>query len=72
MPANVSVKTINIQDTGAVTISAESGQYAQLGYLVSKLKIENALLNVDMQVKSVDSNIKIEISGVLPWLKKFY
>lgn len=66
MPANVSVKTINIQDTGAVTISAESGQYAQLGYLVSKLKIENALLNVDMQVKSVDSNIKIEISGVLP------
>lgn len=66
MPANVSVKTIDIKDTGAVTISAESGQYAQLGYLVSKIKLENALLNVDMTVKSVDSNIKIEISGVLP------
>lgn len=66
MPVNVTVKTIDVQDTGAVTISAESGQYAQLGYLVSKIKLENALLNVDMEVQSVDSNIKIVIKGVLP------
>lgn len=66
MPANVSVKTIDVQDTGAVTISVESGQYAQLGYLVSKIKLENALLNVDMEVQSVDNNIKIVIKGVLP------
>lgn len=66
MPANVTVKTIEIKDTGVVTINAESGQYAQLGYLVSKIKLEGALQNVEMNVQSVDSNIKIQIEGELP------
>ena len=66
MPANVQVTSIDVSDTGSVKINAESGQYAQLGYFVSRIKLERALLNVDMEVVSVDSNIKIIVSGVLP------
>ena len=66
MPANVRVTAINVGEAGSVEIRAESGQYAQLGYFVSRLKLERALLNVNMEVVSVDSNIKIIVSGVLP------
>ena len=66
IPANVRVTNIVVDESGEVTIDAESGQYAQLGYFVSRIKLERALLNVDMEVASVNSDIKIIISGVLP------
>ena len=66
IPANVRVTSIDVNESGNVTIDAESGQYAQLGYFVSRIKLERALLNVDMEVVSVNSDIKIIISGVLP------
>ena len=66
MPANVKVTSINVGEAGNVEINAESGQYAQLGYFVSRVKLERALLNVNMEVVSVESNIKIIVSGVLP------
>ena len=66
MPSGVKVTSINVLETGNVQINAESGQYAQLGFLVSRIKLEKALLNVDMEVVSVEGNIKIIVSGVLP------
>lgn len=72
MPADVQILSININEMGQVIINAESGQYAELGYFVSRLKLEGILNKVNMEVVSVDSNIKIIVSGVLPWLKKFY
>ena len=47
IPSNVRVTNIEVAETGQVVIDAESGQYAQLGYLVSRIKLERALLNVD-------------------------
>ncbi len=66
MPSGVKVTSINVQETGDVQIKAESGQYAQLGFLVSRIKLEAVLLDVDMEVVSVEGNIKIIVSGVLP------
>lgn len=66
MPSDVQVTSIDVDSTGDVTLNAQSGQYAQLGYLVSRLKLEGILEDVEMQVLSVDSNIKILIKGVLP------
>ncbi len=66
MPSGVSVTSIKVLETGSVQINAQSGQYAQLGFLVSRIKLEEALKDVDMEVVSVDGNIKIIVSGVLP------
>lgn len=66
MPANVRVTSIDVDDIGNVKIQAESGQYAQLGFFVSRLKVEEILQNVDMEVVSDSGNIKIIVSGVMP------
>lgn len=67
IPDEVQVTSIKVDTSDRVTVSAESGRYAQLGYFVSKLKLEGILENVSMQVVSMDpSCIKIVISGVLP------
>lgn len=79
IPENVKVTSIAVIPTTSateetsqkVTMYAESGQYAQLGYFVSRLKLENVLTNVDMSVESMSGNIKIKINGELPW-KKLY
>lgn len=65
IPENVQVTSIAVQD-GWVEMDAESGQYAQLGYFVSKLKLEKVLTDVDMSVVSMDGNIKIKVSGAMP------
>lgn len=65
IPENVQVTSIAVQD-GRVEMDAESGQYAQLGYFVSKLKLEKVLTDVDMSVISMDGNIKIKVSGAMP------
>lgn len=66
MPVNVRITSIDVNKTGNVIIKAESGQYAELGYFVSRVKLENLLLDVDMEVVSVEADIKIIVSGVLP------
>lgn len=65
MPEDVKVTSITVRD-GKVAMSAESGQYSQLGYFVSRLKLDNVLSNVDMSVESMSGNIKIKISGEMP------
>ena len=49
MPEDVKVTSITVRD-GRVAMSAESGQYSQLGYFVSRLKLDKVLANVDMSV----------------------
>ena len=67
IPAEVKVTSVKVDPSNRVTLSAESGRYAQLGYFVSRLKLEGVLNDVEMQVVSMDSSsIKININGVLP------
>lgn len=67
IPDEVKVTSVSVNTGDRVTISAESGRYAQLGYFVSRLKLEGVLNDVNMQVVSMDtSSIKIMINGVLP------
>ena len=65
MPEDVKVTSITVRD-GRVAMSAESGQYSQLGYFVSRLKLDKVLTDVDMSVESMSGNIKIKISGEMP------
>lgn len=67
IPDEVKVTSIKVTQNEEVSISAESGRYTQLGYFVSKLKLEGVLEQVNMRVVSMDADsIKIVISGVLP------
>lgn len=66
VPEDVRVTSLEISTDKKVTLYAQSGKYAQLGYFVSRLKLENAMNNVDMKVLSMNSDIKIMISGELP------
>lgn len=66
IPQGVSITNIVINDMGEVEIYAVSSQYAQLGYFVSRLKLEKILLNVNMTVLEMEQNIKIKVGGVLP------
>jgi hypothetical protein len=66
IPQGVSITNININDMGEVEIYAVSTQYAQLGYFVSRLKLENVLLDVDMEVLEMEADIKIKVGGMLP------
>ncbi len=66
IPEDVKVTSVIITTDNHVTIEAQSGKYAQLGYFVSRLKLENALKDVDMQVLEMNSDIKIKINGELP------
>lgn len=66
IPQGVYITNINIDEMGEVEIYAVSSQYAQLGYFVSRLKIENVLLDVDMEVLGMEENISIKVGGRLP------
>lgn len=67
VPAEVKITSVKVTEADEVIVSAESGRYAQLGYFVSRLKLEGVLENVEMKVVSMDtSSIKIIINGVLP------
>ena len=65
IPEDVKVTSITVRD-GKVAMDAESGQYSQLGYFVSRLKLDGVLKNVDMSVDSMTGSIKIKVSGELP------
>lgn len=66
IPQGVSISNINVSEMGDVEILANSTQYAQLGYFVSRLKLEQVLLNVDMTVIEMEQTITIKIRGQLP------
>lgn len=66
IPQEVAITNINISEFGEVEIDAVSTQYAQLGYFVSRLKLEEVLLNVDMTVVEMQQNIRIKVGGMLP------
>lgn len=66
IPEDVRVTRIEIGADSRVTIDANSGQYAKLGYFVSRLKLENAMTKVVMEVLNMSSNIEIRVSGELP------
>lgn len=66
IPQGVYITNINISDMGEVEIYAVSAQYAQLGYFVSKLKLEKVLTDVDMEVLGMEQDIKIKVGGMLP------
>lgn len=65
IPENVKVNSISVLN-GKVAMEAESGQYSQLGYFVSRLKLDRVLTNVDMSVESMSGSIRIRISGEMP------
>lgn len=65
MPENVKVTSIGVNN-GRIEMNAESGHYAQLGYFVSRLKLDKVMENVDMEVLSMSGKIKIKISGEMP------
>ena len=66
IPQGVAITNINISDMGEVEIYAVSTQYAQLGYFVSKLKLEKVLTDVNMDVLEMEQQIKIKVGGMLP------
>lgn len=66
IPQGVTITNINISELGEVEIDVQSSQYAQLGYFVSRIKLEKILLNVDMSVVEMEQNIKIKVGGMLP------
>lgn len=66
IPEDVRVTSVVVNSNREVSVEATSGKYAQLGYFVSRLKLENALKYVDMEVISMDNDIKIRVNGVLP------
>jgi actin-related protein len=65
VPDDVKISSLEVATNNEVLIEANSGKYSQLGYFVSKLKLENILYNVDMEVLSMDNDIKIKVSGDL-------
>lgn len=66
IPTNVRVTNIDINDKGVVVLDAESGQYASLGFFVTKLKLEGVLNDVKMEQVSDSGKIKIKITGGMP------
>ncbi len=66
VPQGVYVSEIQVTEMGSVTMLASSIRYSQLGYFVSRLKLEKVLENVDMEVKGMDGDIRILIRGDLP------
>jgi Tfp pilus assembly protein PilN len=65
VPDDVKITSLEVATNDQVTIEANSGKYSQLGYFVSKLKIDNILKNVDMEVLGMENNIMIKVSGEL-------
>lgn len=66
IPQGVTITNINVSELGEVEIDAMSTQYAQLGYFVSRIKLEKVLNDVDMTVVEMQQNIRIKIGGMLP------
>lgn len=66
IPVDVKVTSFSIGTNDTIILEAESGRYAQLGYFVSRLKLAGIIRDLDMEVISMNSNIKIKVNGVLP------
>lgn len=66
IPKNVQLKTIKSDDNKNITITAQSDTYADLGYFVAQLKLQNVLNNVKINNITNGTTINIEIGGELP------
>ena len=66
IPANVKVQSITSNDSKHVKMKIVSTTYNELGYFVSKLKLEGTLNNIKIDKVLHGSEIQIEIGGDLP------
>ncbi|MNP32469.1 Fimbrial assembly protein (PilN) [compost metagenome] len=66
IPKTVQLKTITTDDSRNVKITAQSNSYADLGYLVAQMKLENVLKNVKINSITNGTTIAVEIGGELP------
>ncbi len=66
MPSGASLTRITTNDNKNVVISARSKTYANLGYLVSRIKLDGTLKNIKINKVYHNAEISIEIGGDLP------
>lgn len=66
MPKNVTLTKITTGESKNVVITAKSTTYADLGYLISRIKLDGTLKNIKMNKITHGSEITIEIGGDLP------
>lgn len=66
IPKNVQLSTISSDDNKNVKIVAQSNSYADLGYFIAELKLNNTLNNIKINsIKNGETTV-IEIGGELP------
>lgn len=66
IPQNVQLVNIKSDDNKNVVITAKSNSYADLGYFVAELKINNTLNNVTINNIQNSETTVVEIGGELP------
>ncbi|MEG0282361.1 MAG: PilN domain-containing protein [Clostridia bacterium] len=66
IPKNVTLEKISTNENKNVTITAKSPAYADLGYFISRIKLDGTLKNIQIKNITHGAEIKIEIGGDLP------
>lgn len=66
IPNNIKLVSITSNDNKKVTVTAESTTYSELGYFISKMKLDGILTNIKVQKIENGTTVKIEIGGDLP------
>ena len=66
IPTNVRLINISSNDNKYVTITASSGEYADLGYFFAQIKLENVLNNAKILKVNNGEITTVEIGGDLP------
>lgn len=66
IPANVNLETLSSDDNKHVTMNVKSTTYNELGYFISKLKLEGTLNNIKINKITHGAEIQVEIGGDLP------
>lgn len=66
IPANVKLLNVSSNDSKHVTMVIQSTTYNELGYFISKLKLEGTLKNIKINKVTHAEKIEIEIGGDLP------
>ncbi len=66
IPANVNVESLSSNDSKHVTMNVKATTYNELGYFISKLKLEGTLNNIKINKITHGAEIQVEIGGDLP------
>lgn len=66
IPKNIELVSIASNDNKHVTVTAKSPTYSELGYFISKMKLDGILTNIKVQKIENSDMVKIEIGGDLP------